>query len=208
MREQIGTIVVFGAIGFAAIAINHASAEPLNKLPPARAPCSVLSGHPCHPSFCDVFQRGPCFPDYGPSFGENWQLTIVSTDDNEPTNKSGSDNDEAANNRTLGSVGQMFTVLRACWVPPPKDQARNGMEYTVRLAFKRDGEMIGPPRTTYSSHDAPDEIRELYLDAVDAALKRCSPLHFSSDMAQAVVGHPIAIRFVDNRTTDNKKTQQ
>jgi hypothetical protein len=82
------------------------------------------------------------------------------------------------------------------------------MEYTVRLAFKRDGEMIGPPRTTYSSRGAPDEIRELYRDAVDAALKRCSPLHFSSDMAQAVVGHPIAIRFVDNRTTDNKKTQQ
>jgi hypothetical protein len=208
MRKQIGTIVVFGAIGFAAIAINHASAEQLNKLPPARAPCSVLSGHPCHPSFCDVFQRGPCFPDYGPPFGENWQLTIVSTDDNEPANKSGSDNDEAANNRTLGSVGQMFTALRACWVPPPKDQARNGMEYTVRLAFKRDGEMIGPPRTTYSSHDAPDEIRELYRDVVDAALKRCSPLHFSSDMAQAVVGHPIAIRYVDNRTTDNKKTQQ
>jgi hypothetical protein len=44
------------------------------------------------------------------------------------------------------------------------------MEYTVRLAFKRDGEMIGPPRTTYSSHDAPDKIRELYRDAVDAVV--------------------------------------
>jgi hypothetical protein len=33
-------------------------------------------------------------------------------------------------------------------------------------------------------------------------------LHFSSDMAHAVVGQPITIRFVDNRTTDNTKTQQ
>jgi hypothetical protein len=208
MRKQISAIVVFGAIGFAAIATNHASAEPLNKLPPARAPCSVLSGHPGHPSFCGVFQRGPCFPDYGPSFGDNWQLTIVSTDDNEPRNKSGSDNDKAANDQTLDSVRQMFAALRACWEPPPKDQARHGMEYTVRLAFKRDGELIGPPRTTYSSHDAPEKARDLYRDAVDAALKRCTPLHFSSDMARAVVGQPIAIRFVDNRTIDNTKTQQ
>jgi hypothetical protein len=61
---------------------------------------------------------------------------------------------------------------------------------------------------TYSSHDAPEKIREIYRDAGDAALKRCSPLHFGSDMAQAVVGHPIAIRFVDNRTADKTKTQQ
>jgi hypothetical protein len=208
MQVKRDAIVFVGAIGFAVFVANSGSAEPLNKLPPARAPCSVLSGHPCHPSFCGVFQHGPCFPDYGPSFGENWQLTIVSTDDNEPANKSGSDNDKAANDQKLDSVGQMFAALRACWVPPPKVQARHGMEYTVRLAFKRDGEMIAPPRTTYSSHDVPDSIRDLYRDAVDAALERCTPLHFSNDMAHAVVGQPIAIRFVDNRTTDNSKTRQ
>lgn len=176
--------------------------------PPTRAPCSVLNGRPCHPSSCGVFHRGPCFPDYGPPLGENWQLTIVSTDNNDPANKSGGDNDNAENNQTLDSVGQMFTALRACWVPPPKDQAHHGMEYTVRLAFKRGGEMIAPPRMTYSSQDAPDKVRDLYRDAVDAALKRCTPLHFTRDMAEAVVGQPIAIRFVDNRTIDNTKTQQ
>jgi hypothetical protein len=32
-------------------------------------------------------------------------------------------------------------------VPPPKDEARHGMEYTIRFAFKRDGE-VSPPRMT------------------------------------------------------------
>lgn len=72
---------------------------------------------------------------------------------------------------------------------------------------------VASPRTSlsstgYSSHDAPDKVRDLYRDAVKAALKRCTPLHFSTNMAHAIVGQPIAIRFVDNRTTDNTKTQQ
>ena len=71
---------------------------------------------------------------------------------------------------TLDSISAMYAALRACWVPPPKDAARHGMEYTMRFAFKRDGEIIAPPRRTYSSHDAPAEVRDLYRDAVDAAL--------------------------------------
>jgi hypothetical protein len=92
-------------------------------------------------------------------------------------------------------------------VPPPKDEARHGMEYTIRFAFKRDGEMIAPPRMTYSSHDAPAEVRSTYRDAIDAALKRCTPLHFSAAMGGAVAGRPIAIRFVDDRSIESDKSQ-
>jgi hypothetical protein len=56
------------------------------------------------------------------------------------------------------------------------------VQCTVRLAFKRDGEM--------------------------AALKRCTPLHFTDGMGGAVAGRPIAIRFVDSRTIDRTKSQQ
>jgi hypothetical protein len=61
---------------------------------------------------------------------------------------------------------------------------------------------------TYSSHDAPSEVRDIYRDAADAALKRCTPLHLSEAMGDAVAGRPIAIRFVDDRTIDNGKDQQ
>jgi hypothetical protein len=56
-----------------------------------------------------------------------------------------------------------------------------------------------------SSHDAPADVRDVYRDAVNAALARCTPLHFSDGRGGAVAGRPIAIRFVDNRTIDDGK---
>jgi hypothetical protein len=67
--------------------------------------------------------------------------------------------------------------------------------------------MIAPPRITYSSHDAPADVRNVYRDAVNAALNRCMPLHFSEGMGDAVAGRPIAIRFVDDRTIGDKSGQ-
>ena len=102
----------------------------------------------------------------------------------------------------------MFAALRACWVPPPKDEARHDMEYTVRFAFKRDGEMMAPPRVTYASHDAPAEVPLHLPRRVNEALKRCMPLHFTDGMGEAVAGRPIAIRFVDDRTNGEFKSGQ
>jgi hypothetical protein len=127
------------------------------------------------------------------------RLTIVSTDEDAPV-ENGRDGEEHA----LGSIRDMFAALRACWVPPPKPEARHGMEYTIRFAFKRDGTLIAPPRMTYSSHDVPAAMRDIYRIAIDGALKRCTPLRFSMSMAGAVAGRPIAIRFVDERTIDNQ----
>ena len=100
----------------------------------------------------------------------------------------------------LHSLREMFAALRACWVPPPKDSARPGMQMSVRFAFKRSGEILAEPRVTYTSPDAPPEAREIYHEAIKAALERCTPLPFSDGLGGAVAGRPIAIRFVDNRT--------
>ena len=208
------TAVVFQLAGFAALfALPAAWAQT------PQSQCSVLSGRPCHPSFCGVFHRGPCLPYYLPPIGEDLRLTIVSTDDSAVgkdaaaanSDQAGSGNETAndtAQEHPLDSIREMFAALRACWVPPPKDEARHGMEYTIRFAFKRDGEIVAPPRVTYASHDAPADVRDIYRDAVNAALKRCTPLHFSDGMGGAVAGRPIAIRFVDDRGTGNAKTLQ
>ena len=163
-----------------------------------------------------MFHRGPCFPHFEPPLGETLRLTIVSTDDDnlndqpeakEGEQKSADENVENNNSedRKLDTIRDMFAALRACWEPPPKDEARHGMEYTVRFAFKRDGEIIAPPRMTYATHDAPAEVRDKYRGAIDAALKRCTPLHFTDAMGGAVAGRPIAIRFVDERTVQTGK---
>jgi hypothetical protein len=73
------------------------------------------------------------------------------------------------------------------------------MEYTIRFALKRDGKMIAVPRRTYSSHDILAVTRDIYRDAIDAALKRCIPLHFSSGIAGAVASRPIGIRAIDRQ---------
>ena len=160
------------------------------------APCSVLSGHPCHPAFCSVFHNGPCVPQYLRPIGEDLRVIVAATD--------GTTNDEPQadrrdERRLVDSIRDMFITLRGCWVPPPRDKARSGMEYTVRFAFKRDGELIAPARVTYSTHDVSDAVRSAYGEAVTAALKRCTPMHFSIGMASAIAGKPISIRFIDDR---------
>jgi len=215
MRVFVKTIAVgCAAIGVAAAAIAT-DARAQVRQPPAQAPCSVLNGRPCHPSFCGVFHRGPCFPDYLPALGEDLRVTIISTDDNgtisQPSGNSGAGNADigaGANDHAVDSIMAMFAALRACWIPPPKDQARHGMQYTIRFAFKRDGEIIAPPWRTYSSHDVPAEVRDDYRAAIDAALKRCTPVPFSKGMGEAIAGRPIIIRFVDDRAIDNTKSQQ
>ncbi len=204
------TAVVLSVIGLAAPGMT-----PVALAQTPQSQCSVLSGRPCHPSFCGVFHRGPCLPYYLPPIGEDLRLTIVSTDDSAVGKDAAAANSDQAGGATdtaddhpLDSISAMFAALRACWVPPPKDEARHGMEYTIRFAFKRDGEIVAPPRVTYASHDAPADVRDIYRDAVNAALKRCTPLHFSDGMGGAVAGRPIAIRFVDNRTVDKAKSLQ
>jgi hypothetical protein len=124
--------------------------------------------HPYH-SVCSVFRHKPCFPYYLPPIGQDLRLIIVSTDANTSQMEQGEV--VGADEHPLDSIRDMFTALRSCWVPPPKEEARHGMEYTIRFAFKRDGTMIAAPRMTYSSHEAPAATRDVYRDAIDAALK-------------------------------------
>jgi hypothetical protein len=166
---------------------------------PANAVCSVFDKHPCMPTVCSVFRRGPCIPEIDYPIGQDLRLTIetVAVDEN-PERASTRDRVDEAD-RKLATLRDMFDALRACWVPPPKEEARAGMQMSVRFAFKRSGEIIATPRVTYTSPDAPPQAREIYHDAITAALARCTPLPFSAGLGGAVAGRPIAIRFVDNR---------
>ncbi len=102
--------------------------------------------------------------------------------------------------RHVGSIADLFATLRACWVPPPMEEASLGMEMSVRFAFKRTGEIIATPRVTYTTPDTPRDVRDRYHTAITEALERCTPMPFTRGMGNAVAGRPIAIRYVDNRT--------
>jgi len=165
----------------------------IDATPFSHAPCSVLSHHPCTPSFCSVFNHGPCIPEIDYPYGENLQLTIETVPPH----------DDAAKyqkpDHDLDTIGDLFAALRSCWTPPPADTAREGMQMSVRFSFKRSGELIGPPRMTFATADVPADVRDTYLKAINSSLDGCLPLKFTGGLGGSLAGRPIAIRYVDNR---------
>src|SRR6202166_511750 len=165
----------------------------IDATPFSHAPCSVLSHHPCTPSFCSVFNHGPCIPEIDYPYGENLQLTIETVPPH----------DDAAKyqkpDHDLDTIGDLFAALRSCWTPPPADAAREGMQMSVRFSFKRSGELIGPPRMTFATAGVPADVRDTYLKAINSSLDACLPLKFSGALGGSLAARPIAIRYVDNR---------
>jgi hypothetical protein len=203
MRIAAGTIgLLCGAIVPITLATTPAPAQLDRGLTPP--PCSVLGGHPCHPSFCSVFHHGPCFPQYPPPIGQDLRLTIAAAEEKTKDKPAADRRDEG---RLVNTIQEMFRALAACWIPPPLGKSPPGMEYTVRFAFKSSGELMGPPRLTYATHGASEEVRNVYQQAVEAALKRCTPMHFTAGMAGAIAGRPITIRFFDDRIVPERFSQ-
>jgi hypothetical protein len=156
----------------------------------ARADCSVFSHHHCAPATCSVFQRRPCQPDYGFPLGQDLRLTVETT----------AEKDSAARPEgQLNTIHDVFVALQACWLPPSTDEAKDGMEISVRFSFTRDGGILGEPRFTYLTHGVSQAVRTAYEHAVVAALNRCTPLPFTPALGGALAGRPFAIRFIDKR---------
>jgi hypothetical protein len=179
-----GAFLIAASAGAMLDAGPAAAVDPLNP----SAPCSVFDAAPCTPSFCGVFGPWPCVPSL-PSFGQGLQLTIHSRDADAARAPEG----------PVNSLRELFAALRACWQPPPAEEAFHGMQMSVRFSFKRTGEPVAAPRVTYASSEAAAEVRGIYRRAVDSTLERCTPMPFTKEMGGAVAGRPVSIRFVDDR---------
>lgn len=144
-------------------------------------------------SFCNSIRYGPCVPRAGHVLGDTMQLTV----------RSKPDQDEAGNyikpDRDLNTIDDLFTALRACWTPPPSEEASAGTELSVRFSLQRDGRLIGPPRITYAGDGVSAEARGLYFKSITTSLEGCMPFALTKGFSNAIVGRPITIRYVDNR---------
>lgn len=172
----------------------------VNPVPFAHTPCSVLDNQPCTPSFCSIYGPWPCIPEMDYPYGQNLQLTIESRPPKDQEAK------YQKPDHDLDTIGDLFAALRSCWTPPPEESARAGMQLTVRFSFKRSGEVVAPPRLTFATSNASSDTRATYLKAINSSLDACLPLKFTSGLAGALAGRPIAIRYVDNR--DLKSTSE
>lgn len=98
----------------------------------------------------------------------------------------------------LNTLIDIRDALRGCWKWPPMEEVRAGMELTVRLSFKRNGEIFGA-RLTYQSPNVSAEERALYHGVLLDALRLCSPLPMTESLGHAVAGRPIHFHFIDTR---------
>jgi hypothetical protein len=98
---------------------------------------------------------------------------------------------------------QAADQLAACWSPPVPPRG-DTVEITVRFGFDKSGSVIGAPRVTYVK-PAPGISDEQVRDSLKAAIKACTPMHFTAAMAAAIPGYPLSVRFIGRRS-DEKPT--
>lgn len=191
LRRFIVWLTVLVVVGPVSATAQHR--RQIDATPFAHAPCSVLDGQPCTTTFCSVFNDGPCIPEIFYPYGQNLQLTIQTVPPQDQAEK------YRKPDHDLDTIGDLFAALRSCWAPPPADNAREGMQMSVRFSFRKTGEIIATPRVTYATAGVPADTRATYLKAINASLTACAPLKFTGGLGGALAGRPIAIRYVDNR---------
>lgn len=106
--------------------------------------------------------------------------------------------DDAPEIRRIDRIGDVFRALQACW-RLPADSPVTGQELTLRLSFKRNGEIQGTPRITFYWPGREQGRREAFARSIRQAFDRCVPLPFTESFGAAVAGRPFTFRFVDVR---------
>jgi hypothetical protein len=96
-------------------------------------------------------------------------------------------------------LSEIGPLLSRCLRMPDYQVARPGMQITVRLAFTRDGAILGEPRFTFSTPGVSPEVRAVYQRAVVDMLNRCTPLPITRELGDAIAGRPFVIPIVETR---------
>ena len=98
---------------------------------------------------------------------------------------------------SLNSMNEVGAAMLACWTPPANSE---NSSVTLSFSFKRDGTLIGPPRTTAIHVSGDDKARKAYVDAATKALSDCLPVSFSPSLAQGVAGSVFTLQFNSPKT--------
>jgi hypothetical protein len=198
-------VPVVGAVAALMIAVAAAPET-------ARAACSVLSRHPCTPGFGSVLSRHPYTPGFcGVYSGPNCipeplpplnQVPVLKVEGHVgPTEPL--DRDHPADR-----IDELGELLSKCLELPADEEARGGMRVTLKLAFKRDGELIAAPRFTYTTHEATPDAKAAYRQAALDMLKRCAPLPITAGLGAAIAGRPFVVAITDTRNAQKDEERQ
>lgn len=190
-------LVVLISIGAVAFAVAVLAPEK------AHAVCSVLSHHPCTPYVGSVLRRHPftpysCSVFSGPGCSPEVvlplrQVRVLKVEAHagppEPVDR----------DHPLDRLTEIGPVLSKCLELPPDAESQAGMELALKLAFKRDGEVLADPRFTYTTHDAPEKVKAAYHAAALDMIKHCTPLPVTDRFGGAIAGRPFVVAIKDTR---------
>ena len=101
---------------------------------------------------------------------------------------------------------QAAEQLATCWSPPVPPRG-DTVEITIRFGFDKSGLVQGSPRVTYVKA-APGMSDEAVRDSISAAIKACTPIHFTASMAAAIPGYPMSVRFIGRRADENASPRE
>ena len=97
----------------------------------------------------------------------------------------------------VARVHGIATGIAACWHAPHNDD-----QVTVRASFTRDGAVIGEPRIVFVQSSGGRADDPALAGSMKAAIRDCTPLHFSARLGSAIAGQVLDIRFIGrNRAT-------
>lgn len=88
-------------------------------------------------------------------------------------------------------------ALASCWNPPAHFGDRLWRQATLRVSFKRDGNVNGSPRIPYVDQGLTGDARSDLTQSLMGALQRCTPLPFSPGLGAAIAGQVFALRFIE-----------
>ena len=194
MRPALLFVGALGAVvGLAGMAAPERAEAACSTSVFARHPCpsvpSVLRNHPYTPYSCGVF-GGPCNPE--PQYPLN-QVPVLKVEGHvgpsEPLDR----------DHPVDRLYDLGPLLSKCLEMPPDDEVRPGMRVTLKLAFKRNGELLAEPRFTYTTREASQEEKKVYREAALDMLKRCTPLPITAELGGAIAGRPFVVPITETR---------
>ena len=97
----------------------------------------------------------------------------------------------ASSAETLKTMDDVGRAINDCWKPP------SGVDGTVTLSFsfKRDGSLIGKPRTTAIDVNGDEKNRDQFIGAAIEAVQNCTPLSLSPALADGIGGQVFTMPF-------------
>ena len=111
----------------------------------------------------------------------------------------------AAASRLIDRPGDIAGQVAKCWLVPGSQRGRK-VEASVRVSFRADGALLGPPLITYINAPAGSAMRADIATSIKKALAFCTPLPFTAALGSAIAGRMIVLRFISNPEISPKET--